>query len=94
MTIPASLDPAGSDPYELTCPDSEKTFKDQGALTSAQYYVNPKGTPLEKACTWGDGGKTGNWAPVVRLPSIFCCFPPYSPLSFRTTLVTRWRRVT
>jgi hypothetical protein len=36
-----------------------------GKPTSAQYYINPKGTPEKDACQWGDGSRPiGNWAPV------------------------------
>lgn len=49
----------------LTCPDGSQYFKWEGKTTSAQYYVNPKGVPTEKACQWGDATKAiGNWAPV------------------------------
>ncbi|KAI9845015.1 MAG: hypothetical protein M1837_005159 [Sclerophora amabilis] len=61
-TIPLLTKPGGS--VELTCPDEATYYKWEGKPTSAQYYVNPPGVPLEKACTWGSGGNVGNSAPV------------------------------
>lgn len=61
-TIPLSL--GNNDLQPLTCPDSSY-FKWQQKVTSAQYYVNPKGVPAKKACQWGDGKEPiGNWAPI------------------------------
>ncbi|KZF23549.1 glycoside hydrolase family 132 protein [Xylona heveae TC161] len=51
--------------YELTCPNGNTYFKWNGAATSAQYYVNPKGVSEDKACTWGSSDEDyGNWAPI------------------------------
>ncbi|GIK03955.1 secreted beta-glucosidase sun1 [Aspergillus viridinutans] len=61
-TIPLGL--GDNELQPLTCPD-ETYYKWQGQITSAQYYVNPKGVSPEKGCQWGDGTKPiGNWAPV------------------------------
>ena len=69
MTIPATLDIASTDPYELTCPDEKQYYIWDGKTTSAQYYVNPAGTSLENACRWGEAGSDmGNWAPLVSEP--------------------------
>lgn len=36
-----------------------------GKITSAQYYVNPKGVSVEKACQWGSPAEdVGNYAPM------------------------------
>lgn len=49
----------------MTCPDASSYYTWQGKSTSAQYYVNPKGYGIEKACQWGDGSlPIGNWAPI------------------------------
>ena len=61
-TIPLDTEPHGR--YPLTCPDATQYYQYMGAATSAQYYVNPAGTPIEVACRWGKLGDTGNWAPV------------------------------
>ncbi|KAA8646953.1 hypothetical protein EYZ11_010461 [Aspergillus tanneri] len=62
-TIPLSL--GNNELQPLTCPDGQKYFKWQGKITSAQYYVNPKGVSTEKACQWGNGKEPiGNWAPI------------------------------
>lgn len=49
----------------LTCPDSNKYYLWKGTLpTSAHYYINNQGVPVENACTWAaDGTNMGNWAP-------------------------------
>lgn len=61
-TIPLSL--GNNDLQPLTCPDSNY-FKWQQKVTSAQYYVNPKGISTKKGCQWGDGSEPiGNWAPI------------------------------
>lgn len=66
MTIPASLNPASSEPYDLACPNADSYYQWQGKKTSAQYYVNKAGTSLSDACTWNsEGSDMGNWAPVV-----------------------------
>ena len=63
-TIPLSaLANGGSHP--LTCPNGADYFVWEGKPTSAQYYLNNKGIPTEKACQWGDGSEPiGNWAPM------------------------------
>lgn len=62
-TIPITTGPGES--AELACPDNSKYYKWDGKPTSAQYYINPKGTPENESCQWGDGSKSvGNWAPV------------------------------
>ena len=61
-TIPLNTQPLST--YPLTCPDAKEYFLHENRQTSAQYYVNPAGTPVEVACQWGSGGDTGNWAPV------------------------------
>jgi hypothetical protein len=63
MTIPLEALPGQS--YPLTTPVEENYYLHQGSLTSAQYYINPLNTELSTACTWGTGGNTGNWAPLV-----------------------------
>lgn len=62
QTVP--LDTQPDQRYPMTCPDALKTYRHFGRSTTAQYYVNPAGTPVSTACQWGDGGNTGNWAPV------------------------------
>ena len=33
--------------------------------TTAQYYINPKNTPVDIGCDWSyDGSHVGNWAPI------------------------------
>jgi SUN family beta-glucosidase len=50
---------------ELACPDGDDYYKKGNSPTSAQYYVNPKGVPIEKACQWGSPGEdVGNYAPL------------------------------
>ncbi|GAB1194277.1 hypothetical protein BDV32DRAFT_443 [Aspergillus pseudonomiae] len=62
-TIPLAL--GDNELQPLTCPDGNTYFKWQGKVTSAQYYVNPKGTSTKEGCQWGDGSKPiGNWAPI------------------------------
>lgn len=62
--VPLNTQPGST--HELTCPDSSSYFHHDGAQTTAQYYVNRKGIPLESACKWGkDGTSQGNWAPTV-----------------------------
>ncbi|BCR91067.1 SUN family protein UTH1 [Aspergillus chevalieri] len=62
-TIPLALTDSTVQP--LTCPDGATYYKWTGKSTSAQYYVNPKGTSIEEGCVWGDGSKpVGNWAPM------------------------------
>lgn len=62
-TIPLNTQPGGE--YELCNPDQNKYYQWQGAPTSAQYYVNNAGVPVNEACDWGVAGSNkGNWAPV------------------------------
>lgn len=62
-TIPLHLGDNTLQP--LTCPDGETYYKWEGKVTSAQYYVNPKGVSTEKGCQWGNGSEAiGNWAPI------------------------------
>lgn len=62
-TIPTDVGPGET--KNLTCPDAEKAYKWQGRSTSAQYYVNPAGVPVEKACCWGTPDNPwGNFAPM------------------------------
>ncbi|KAJ5794572.1 hypothetical protein N7457_001171 [Penicillium paradoxum] len=62
-TVPLAAAPGSV--HDLTCPDGDNYFLWEGKVTSAQYYVNPKGISTEKACQWGDGSEPiGNWAPI------------------------------
>ncbi|PSK35954.1 hypothetical protein B9Z65_5769 [Elsinoe australis] len=61
-TVPVNVGP--NEFEELTCPDEDNYYKWLGQPTSAQYYVNPSGVGVEDACKWGNGGNTGNWAPL------------------------------
>ncbi|KAL8867862.1 MAG: hypothetical protein Q9174_005383 [Haloplaca sp. 1 TL-2023] len=62
-TVP--LDTQAGSVNPLTCPDSTKYFEHEGLPTSAQYYVNNRGVPVDEACIWGvDGSGKGNWAPT------------------------------
>ncbi|OBT47618.1 hypothetical protein VE00_02931 [Pseudogymnoascus sp. WSF 3629] len=62
-TVPLDTQPGQE--YELTCPDANKYYKWGNAATSAQYYINPAGSPLKDACRWNEAGSNmGNWAPV------------------------------
>ena len=62
-TIPLNASPGAV--HDLTCPNGNNYFKWGGKVTSAQYYVNPKGVPTEKGCQWGDGSEPiGNSAPL------------------------------
>lgn len=62
-TVP--LDALPGTTSSLTCPDAENYYKWQGGSTSAQYYVNPKGISIEKACQWGSPANPwGNYAPM------------------------------
>ncbi|EKV11893.1 SUN [Penicillium digitatum] len=62
-TVPLSATPGVV--HDLTCPDGDDYFLWEGKVTSAQYYVNPKGVTTEKGCQWGDGTESiGNWAPI------------------------------
>ena len=60
-----ALDTQPGQEYELTCPDANKYYTWGSAATSAQYYINPSGSPVEDACRWNEAGSNmGNWAPV------------------------------
>jgi hypothetical protein len=62
-TIPVELQPGETQP--LTVPDAATYYEWQGKSTSAQYYLNPIGTPKEKGCQWGTPGQPyGNYAPI------------------------------
>lgn len=62
-TVPLAASPGAI--HDLTCPDGDDYFTWGGKVTSAQYYVNPKGVSTEKGCQWGDGSEPiGNWAPI------------------------------
>lgn len=62
-TVPLDTQPGQE--YELTCPDANKYYTWGDAATSAQYYINPAGSPVEDACRWNEAGSNmGNWAPV------------------------------
>ncbi|KAJ5512865.1 hypothetical protein N7463_002417 [Penicillium fimorum] len=62
-TVPLAASPGTV--HDLTCPNGDDYFFWEGKVTSAQYYVNPKGVSTEKACQWGDGTEPiGNWAPI------------------------------
>ncbi len=61
-TVPLYTNAGSTHP--LTCPDSKTYFKHDGDSTTAQYYINNQGVPLEEACSWNvDGSGEGNWAP-------------------------------
>lgn len=63
MVIPTIVE-AGGENY-LTTVDEDSYYKWQGALTSAQYYVNNAGVSQEDGCIWGTSGSgIGNWAPL------------------------------
>ncbi|OBT67628.1 hypothetical protein VE03_03801 [Pseudogymnoascus sp. 23342-1-I1] len=60
-----ALDTQPGQEYELTCPDANKYYTWGDAATSAQYYINPAGSPVKDACRWNEAGSNmGNWAPV------------------------------
>lgn len=62
-TVPLNTQPGQE--YEMTCPDAKKYYKWGNAFTSAQYYINPAGSPVEDACRWNEAGSNmGNWAPI------------------------------
>lgn len=64
MSIP--LDVRAGSVRKLAVPDAAKFWKTaSGASTSAQYYINMPGYPVEKACVWGNAGDDfGNFAPT------------------------------
>lgn len=62
-TIPIDAQPGAT--ANLTCPSADNYYKWQGSSTSAQYYVNPAGVSIEKACQWGSSANPwGNFAPL------------------------------
>jgi SUN family beta-glucosidase len=62
-TIPVELQPGETE--ALTVPDAGSYYQWQGQSTSAQYYLNPIGTPASSGCQWGSpGGNIGNYAPI------------------------------
>jgi hypothetical protein len=62
-TVPLNTQPGQT--YEVACPDANKYYHWGNAATSAQYYINPAGAPVEDACRWNSAGSNlGNWAPV------------------------------
>ena len=64
MDVPTYSTPGSTLP--LTNPDGGSYYQWQGKTTSAQYYVNPQGTPLEDGCRWGaPNGGLGNWSPMI-----------------------------
>jgi SUN family beta-glucosidase len=62
-TIPVELQSGETE--QLTVPDAAQYYTWQGQSTSAQYYLNPIGTPASQGCQWGSpGGNIGNYAPI------------------------------
>jgi len=62
-TVPVELQPGETEP--LANPDASSYYTWLGKGTSAQYYLNPIGTPAEEACKWSSAGSNmGNWAPI------------------------------
>lgn len=64
MVVPTFVQPGQT--LELSVPVSDNYYHWRGGKTSAQFYVNPAGVPLEEGCIWGKehGGK-GNWSPLI-----------------------------
>ncbi|KAK1757685.1 hypothetical protein QBC47DRAFT_358921 [Echria macrotheca] len=64
MTIPLDTQPGQT--YPLTNPNSANYYKWQGKPTTAQYYANNEGVPVQKGCDWGSPSDptVGNWAPT------------------------------
>jgi SUN family beta-glucosidase len=65
MVIPLVSKPGAK--YPLTNPFSPAYYIWNNNPTTAQYYVNKKGIPVQDACLWNskvDPGGAGNWAPV------------------------------
>ncbi|KAK3354180.1 hypothetical protein B0H65DRAFT_2563 [Neurospora tetraspora] len=65
MVVPLDTNPGGQ--YPLTNPVSSTYYKWKGQSTTAQYYVNNMGIPVDDACTWNSKSCpdcAGNWAPV------------------------------
>ncbi|KAM3418633.1 Secreted beta-glucosidase sun1 [Cercospora zeina] len=62
-TVPLDVQPGQT--LNLTCPEADNYYTWQGGKTSAQYYVNPAGVPVEDACQWGSPANPwGNYAPL------------------------------
>ncbi|OJJ47023.1 hypothetical protein ASPZODRAFT_64691 [Penicilliopsis zonata CBS 506.65] len=62
-TIPLSV--AAGSTEDLTCPNGTTYYKWEGEVTSAQYYINPKGVSTKTGCQWGTSASdVGNWAPM------------------------------
>lgn len=65
MIIPVDTQPGGT--YPLTNPDSRTYYKWEGKPTTAQYYVNNAGVPVQEACKWKSEkypDSAGNWSPT------------------------------
>lgn len=61
--MPLNTQPGSTNP--LTCPVASSYYMWENKYTSAQYYVNPQGTPVSKGCTWSaNGTDVGNFAPL------------------------------
>jgi SUN family beta-glucosidase len=66
MTIPYVV-PAGGAVNLPVIPMDKYWHTRSGAPTSAQFYINNKGVPVEQACIWGNGDpriRAGNAAPM------------------------------
>jgi hypothetical protein len=62
MTIPLIVPPNGR--VQLPVVESAGYWLlPDGRKISTQFYLNPAGVPVQKACQW-DGVNTGNWAPM------------------------------
>lgn len=65
MSIPVDTYPGQT--YPLTNPVSSTYYKWENKPTTAQYYVNNEGVPVEEACVWDSPTyplSAGNWAPT------------------------------
>ncbi|KAK4230765.1 putative septation protein SUN4 precursor [Podospora fimiseda] len=65
MSIPVDTYPGQT--YPLANPDSSTYYIWQGMPTTAQYYVNNEGVPVEEACKWKSDlypDSAGNWSPT------------------------------
>jgi len=64
MVVPTCAQPGSVVPMSVVNEDTYYTW--QGKKTSAQYYVNNAGVPVDQACVWSsEGSNRGNWAPMV-----------------------------
>ncbi|KAI9823786.1 MAG: hypothetical protein M1832_002343 [Thelocarpon impressellum] len=64
QTVPATYDINASS-YELGTPDQKGYFFWKGSQTSAQYYINAAGVPIEEGCQWNvEASNKGNFAPI------------------------------